>query len=120
MTRVSFLSFHSAGGGGLHACELTRGMGMKTVIFPPSPGTLSSLGALMADSFKDYSTTSFFRVMSGVDGSINEVFESLKGRAEAEFPDENLTYELFVDARYKRKRLSSPLIRLGESRTVTR
>ena len=38
------------GAGPLHACEVARDMGIKQVLIPPSPGTLCSLGLLMADT----------------------------------------------------------------------
>ena len=43
------------GAGPLHACEVARDMGIKQVLIPPSPGTLCSLGLLMADTKFDLS-----------------------------------------------------------------
>ncbi len=38
------------GAGPLHACEIAREIGISRVLIPPSPGTLCSLGLLMADT----------------------------------------------------------------------
>ena len=38
------------GAGPLHACEVAEEMGISSVIFPSAPGTLCSLGVLMADT----------------------------------------------------------------------
>jgi N-methylhydantoinase A len=41
------------GGGGLHACELAAGLGIRTVIVPRYAEVLSALGMLMADAVED-------------------------------------------------------------------
>jgi N-methylhydantoinase A len=41
------------GGGGLHACELAAGLGIRTVIVPRFAEVLSALGMLMADAVED-------------------------------------------------------------------
>lgn len=43
------------GAGPLHACEVAEEIGIRQVLFPPSPGTLCSLGLLMADTQFDLS-----------------------------------------------------------------
>lgn len=43
------------GCGGLHACELARGLGIRTIIVPRYAGALSALGMLLADRTRDYS-----------------------------------------------------------------
>ena len=42
------------GSGGLHAYEIAREVGMRTVIVPEQAGVLSALGMLMADALRDY------------------------------------------------------------------
>lgn len=42
------------GCGALHACELARELGVKTVIVPRMAGALSALGMLLADRARDY------------------------------------------------------------------
>jgi N-methylhydantoinase A len=43
------------GAGPLHACEVANELGISSIIIPPSPGTLCSLGLLMADTKFDLS-----------------------------------------------------------------
>ncbi len=90
------------GAGGLHACELAVGLGIKTVIFPKDPGVLSALGMLMADSFKDYSLTAF---LTGEETSsfMERNFKLLEEKAKKEFPGKALEFKRFVDARYRRQ-----------------
>ena len=45
------------GAGPLHAVDLARELGMKRVIVPPYPGTLSALGLLVANTRYDYVAT---------------------------------------------------------------
>ncbi len=51
----ALLSF--GGAGGLHACDLARALGVRTVIVPPGASTLSAFGMLAADVVKDYVQT---------------------------------------------------------------
>jgi N-methylhydantoinase A/oxoprolinase/acetone carboxylase beta subunit len=43
------------GCGGLHACEIARELGIRTVLVPRYAGALSALGMLLADGVRDYS-----------------------------------------------------------------
>ena len=45
------------GAGPLHACEVAKELGIRQVIIPPHPGTLCSLGLLLADTKFDMSRT---------------------------------------------------------------
>lgn len=45
------------GAGPLHAAEIARRMGMRRVIVPPSPGTVSAFGAVIADERVDRRAT---------------------------------------------------------------
>ena len=49
-TLVSF-----GGAGGLHACDLARGLGIPRVLVPAHPGVLSAWGMAVADVVKTYS-----------------------------------------------------------------
>ncbi|GBD37791.1 Acetophenone carboxylase gamma subunit [bacterium HR37] len=97
----ALLSF--GGAGGLHACELAAGLGIKTVIFPKNPGVLSALGMLMADSFKDYSLTTFFTSKRLSKESLERSFRVLEERAYRDFRATRIRFERFVDARYRRQ-----------------
>ncbi len=43
------------GAGGLHAADLARSLGIRTVIIPQNPGSFSALGVLLADLVRDVS-----------------------------------------------------------------
>ncbi len=45
------------GAGPLHACELAAALGIQRVLIPTTPGVLSALGMLTADTLKDYVRT---------------------------------------------------------------
>jgi N-methylhydantoinase A len=42
------------GCGGLHACEIARELGIRTVLVPEYAGSLSALGMVLADNVRDY------------------------------------------------------------------
>ena len=50
------------GAGGLHACDLAAGLGIRTVIVPALPGALSAYGILNSDIIKDYSRTVVWKI----------------------------------------------------------
>jgi N-methylhydantoinase A len=98
-----FALFSFGGAGGLHACELAVGLGIKKVIFPKDPGVFSALGMLMAESFKDYSQTIF---LSGKEidlDSIEKGFKAIEKKSRDDFPSGDLRFHHFIDARYKRQ-----------------
>jgi len=99
-----FVLLSFGGAGGLHGCELALGMGISTVIFPVEPGVFSAMGMLMADSFKDYSITSFINGQDvDLENAVSSVYMGLEDRAEADFPGESIVYEKFLDLRYRRQ-----------------
>lgn len=91
------------GAGGLHACELARGLGISKVIFPSNPGVLSALGMLIADYFRDYSMSVFFNSEKDDFQKISKAFRRLEKRPEKEYTRECIKYEYYIDARYKRQ-----------------
>ncbi|MBN8729015.1 MAG: hydantoinase/oxoprolinase family protein [Acidobacteria bacterium] len=80
------------GGGGLHACDLAAGLGMRTVLVPRFAEALSALGMLMADNVRDYAT--------GVLGmsDFEPYFRQLEARAARELRGARL--ERSADVRY--------------------
>src|SRR3989337_1223998 len=78
-------------------------LGGRMVIFPREPGTLSALGMLMADSFKDYSLTTFLAGEKPNLKAIERSFRVLEDKARKDLPGEQLRFERFFDARYKRQ-----------------
>ncbi len=74
------------GAGPLHAAEVARRLGMRTVIVPAHPGTLSALGFLGSDVRLDYS---FSDVRASDDpalaSAMNTALEMLEEEARVEF-----------------------------------
>jgi N-methylhydantoinase A len=52
-----FVLVSFGGAGGLHACELARGSGIRTVLIPRQASTLSAHGMLVADPTRDFVQT---------------------------------------------------------------
>jgi N-methylhydantoinase A len=65
------------GAGPLHATQVARELGMRTVVIPPNPGVFSAYGMLFAD-LEHHSSRTFIAPLSdaGV-GEIHSVFEAL-------------------------------------------
>ena len=99
----ALLSF--GGAGGLHACDLARALGVRTVIVPPGASTLSAFGMLVADVVKDYVQTV---MLAGTVGyrEMREAMERMEARGVAAVAAEGVSAEritLFpqVDVRYR-------------------
>ncbi|MEO5926939.1 MAG: hydantoinase/oxoprolinase family protein [Bryobacteraceae bacterium] len=80
------------GCGGLHACDIARELGMKTVIVPRHAGVLSALGMLLADAVRDYSAGVLGRA------DLEAEFAKLERRALRESP--GAVMERSADVRY--------------------
>ncbi|MDD4583281.1 MAG: hydantoinase/oxoprolinase family protein [Eubacteriales bacterium] len=94
------------GAGPLHSCEIARELGINTVIIPPSPGTLCSLGLLMADVKFDLSRSNIMIAEKQNIDAINKVFDSMKDEGMEMLIREGITeerrsYQRFIDARYE-------------------
>lgn len=95
------------GAGPLHACEVAKELGMKEVLIPPHPGTLCSLGLLLADTKFDLSRT---QVMDGAPenlAAINQQFKNMVDQGTALLDKEGVpagrrVFQYFVDMRYQR------------------
>lgn len=94
------------GAGPLHACEISRELGIGKVIVPPSPGTLCSLGLLMADTKFDLSRSNIMIACKENLEEINRIFDAM--RAEGNdmltregIPEEHRSFQRFIDARYE-------------------
>jgi N-methylhydantoinase A len=93
------------GAGGLHASELARQVGIRTVLIPRFASTLSALGMLVAEPSRDFVRT----VMRAGDTSpadLEPEFEPLarEGRrvlAEEGVPPEQIEVERSLDLRYR-------------------
>ncbi|MBI4904221.1 MAG: hydantoinase/oxoprolinase family protein [Acidobacteria bacterium] len=88
--RFALVSF--GGCGGLHACEIARELGIRTVLAPTQAGVLSALGMLLAPHVRDYA--------AGVLGrhDVEQRFHQLEATARRDNP--NATIERFADVRY--------------------
>jgi len=62
-----------SGAGGLHVCDLARGLRIPKILIPPDPGTLSALGVLLANAARDYSRT----VMQPLSGQPSKWFDGM-------------------------------------------
>ena len=93
------------GAGGLHACELAAGLGIRTVIVPALPGALSAYGILSSDIIKDYSRTVVWKVEGALpERKLRGELSAMERKAATDFRHEGwkgeLQFEPSVDVRY--------------------
>ncbi|GAC1475324.1 MAG: hydantoinase/oxoprolinase family protein [Ktedonobacteraceae bacterium] len=92
------------GAGPLHACELAAALRVPRVLIPTTPGVLSALGMLIADTLKDYVRTVMVpaeQAQEVVRPIIAELEE--QGRsdlAQEGIPPEKISIERYLDMRY--------------------
>jgi N-methylhydantoinase A/oxoprolinase/acetone carboxylase beta subunit len=99
----SLLSF--GGAGGLHATDVAAEMGIREVIFPREPGTLSAYGILYSDLVQDIARS---RVLPAVPASLGEIgalLGTLRAEADARLAQDGVAaaarlLEVAVDMRY--------------------
>jgi N-methylhydantoinase A len=102
---ADFVLVSFGGAGGLHACDLARGLGIRRVLIPPGASTLSAFGMLTADVVKDYVQT----VMVAGDTPHDELNRQLgplaeRGRREVAaegVPAGHITLHRELDMRYR-------------------
>jgi N-methylhydantoinase A len=78
---MSLVAF--GGAGPIEACFLAREFHLARVVVPPSPGTLSALGAMTADVRADYVVTIHRRLGAVAPGALAAAGRELAGRASA-------------------------------------
>jgi N-methylhydantoinase A len=94
------------GAGPTHALLLAREIGIRNVLIPPSPGTLSALGCLVADIKRD-SIRTIYRDSAELDvEELEHDFRELETEARAWLADQRLRIETAMtvrsaDMRYK-------------------
>lgn len=76
------------GAGGLHVCALARALRIHRIIVPLSPGTLSALGALLADVRKDFSQTVMLPGEQAGQLHLERVFQRLESVGRKELASE--------------------------------
>lgn len=77
-TLVSF-----GGSGSLMACRLVDILGLKGVLVPPNPGTLSAYGLLTVDVRNDYVRTAVARQSALDHAAVAEILDTLQAEADA-------------------------------------
>jgi len=92
------------GAGPLHACELAAALRIPRVLIPTTPGVLSALGMLVADTLKDYVRTVMIAAeeASEVIASVLADLEQ-QGRHDLDsegIPPEKMIIERLLDLRY--------------------
>lgn len=96
------------GAGPLHACEVADELNIENVLIPPAPGTLCSLGLLMADTKFDLCRSQIMLAKPENFEKINAVFASLVQNGNElldreGIPADKRSYRFSVDARYERQ-----------------
>ncbi len=96
------------GAGPLHACEIAEELRVGQVLIPPSPGTLCSLGLLMADTKFDNSRSDVMIAeepnLRKVTDIFNELIEDGNEMLEKERIDEkDRSFDCSIDCRYERQ-----------------
>jgi N-methylhydantoinase A len=102
------------GAGPLHACEVARELGIKQVLLPPSPGTLCSLGLLMADTRFDLSRSRLMLAEPDNIPVIDEIFAGLRAEGDKLLINEGIaaaarSFVYSVDCRYERQNYEIPI-----------
>ncbi len=96
------------GAGPLHACEVAQNMGISTVLIPPSPGTLCSLGLLMADTKFDISRSNIMIAQEESLPRVQKIFKELilegkKDLDKEKVAEKDRTYKCAIECRYERQ-----------------
>lgn len=93
------------GGGGLHAANIARELGITRVLVPCYAGILSSFGLLVADVIRDYVQTHVSRCSETSAELLQEQFAQIRENAVENmvsygFKREAMVFKYAVDARY--------------------
>ena len=101
-----FAMLSYGGAGPTHALLLARELGIKTVIVPPSPGTLCALGCLVADLKRDSIKTIYAAADDLTIADVEAEFAALEEDAQTWLADQNAPSDGSVlirsaDIRYK-------------------
>jgi N-methylhydantoinase A len=102
------------GAGPLHACEVAHEMGINKVLIPPSPGTLCSLGLLMADTKFDISRSNVMIAEKNNIEKVKKIFESMVKEGNEMLDKENVkeedkSFKYTIECRYERQNYEIPI-----------
>lgn len=106
------------GAGPLHAVELAEDLGMRRVVIPMYPSTLSAVGLLVANTRHDYVTTMAKSQADLVPAEVLAAFKDLEARGRAQLkaqnvPDDLIEIQWSADIRYSGQsyELNTPVTR---------
>jgi N-methylhydantoinase A len=99
-----FVLVSFGGAGGLHACDLARSLGIRTVLVPPGASTLSAYGMLAAGVVRDHVQTVMLPGETPA-AELERLLEPLVQRGEREIAEEgvpagSVSVHRFLDTRY--------------------
>ena len=102
------------GAGPLHACEIALEMGISTVLIPASPGTMCSLGLLMADIRFDGIRSSIMLANNINSKKASKIFDELleEGNSLLDkecIPSGNRNFVYIIDCRYDGQNYEIPI-----------
>ncbi len=103
-----FVLMAFGGAGPLHACEVAEEIGIREVLIPLAPGTLCSLGLLMADTKFDLSRSNIMLAKPENLPAVNSIFDEMIKEGGALLDKEGIvgvkrSFILSADARYERQ-----------------
>ncbi len=78
------------GAGPLHAASVARLLGISTILIPTAPGVLSTIGLLVADLRREFTTTSPRSLTDEPPATIERVFHDLEAEANRWFEAEGI------------------------------
>jgi len=97
----------SGGGGalGMHAVPVAREFQIENLLLPRDAGVVSSIGGIVSDIRRDFSTSYFTESSSFDRAGVNDILESLVSSARSFFdrvdvPEERRDMSLYTEARY--------------------
>ena len=93
------------GSGPIHAANMARSLGIKTVIVPPSPGLFSAIGLLQAKPERHFVQTYFTSTSEADSARLNRVFDqfiqqSTDALVEDGYRAEDIRWGKYMDLRY--------------------
>ena len=94
------------GGGGMHAVDLAKELGIKKVIIPAAASVFSAWGMMMSDLRRDYFITHLVDLVDGAADDIESAFSAVESEAISQFKSEgikkkNIKFTRYGNFRYK-------------------